>query len=217
MPEGAYETGVVVFEGYINPAIFTVRWLTRENLVSEKEAEAATVRFMDADLSRFDVADFRVEVRRDRVTVAAAKALDDYTPVREFVQGIFEVLPHTPVHKSSMSKAIHTPLPPGGWQSLEKQLVADAPWLTERRLQVLSLTGRRDDDRPGAVEVTVEPSQHVDGGAYIVATERADFPEVKPPHEERLGARPALEVLAERWDPWQQRSDEIIRAIIEAV
>src|SRR4051812_48054965 len=97
------ETAVIVFEGQINPAIFTLAWLSTENLIDRKEAAQANVRFMDPELSRFDVSHFRVEARRDRVTVASVKALETYWPVKDFQEGIFETLPHTPIHAMAMS------------------------------------------------------------------------------------------------------------------
>lgn len=209
----AFETAVIVFEGFINPAIFTLMWMTKMDIVDEEEAKSADVRFMDPELSRFDVSHYRVEARRDRVTVASAKALETFWPVKDFVEGIFEALPHTPIGAISMSKAVHTKVAGEDFAALSEALIGTSAWsgaLDAPRLEVLAVRADRDDDRPGWVEVTVEPSQQVAGGAYIVATERLEFAD---PIENLRGARDALDALADRWGPWLDRADEIIATL----
>jgi hypothetical protein len=153
------------------------------------------------------------------VTVTSTKALETYWPVKDLLQGIFEILPHTPVHALSMSKAAHLELPDAGRGLLRSELLARTLWhdvLTEPRVQVLSVAGDREDERPGVIEVTVEQSQHVEG-IYVVVTERIEFPVPDDPKspERARGARDALDALDERWGPWIRRADEMLRGIEE--
>jgi len=208
------ETAVIVFEGSINPAIITTRWLSAQDLISPEEAEAANVRFMDADFSRFDVSHFRVEARRDRITVASTKALEVYGPVQDFARGIFDVLIHTPISAVAISKVAHIALPGNGWTQLNKQLLGPGRWdrvVTRPDVKVLTVEGFGDGGGT-TIEVTIEQSQHVRDGVYIVATERSEFPEAV---EENHGARLALRALARRWDPWLAEADGIIEQIVE--
>lgn len=207
------ETAVVVLEGQINPAIITVDWLVSQNLVSRGAMRKADIRFMDPDLSRFDVAHFRVEVRRDRITIASSGDLESFHPVGDFASGIFEVLRHTPVTALSMSKAIHLTLPPeNGWDKLKEKAtgVALTQLLVEPDLRRLTLTGLRDDNRPGAIEVTIERDTEPGYGVYIVATERMTFGDPGPAGR---GAIEALAAIEGRWDVWLSRADEIVASI----
>jgi hypothetical protein len=210
------ETVVIVFEGSINPAIITTNWLFNQHLVSQQEAQEASVRFMDDDFSRFDVSHFRIEARRDRITVAPTKALETFLPVADFMKGIFQVLIHTPIRAVAISKVVHADLE-GRWEDLNDKLAAPIEWgriLGKPRVQVLSVASEAGPGAP-RVEVTIEPSQFKPGGAYVVATERTDFPDFQD--DDRPGARRAVARLEERWEPWLEEADAIINEILGAV
>lgn len=206
------ETVVITFEGAINPAIITTNWLFNQHLVSQQEAQEARIRFMDDDFSRFDVSHFRIEARRDRITVAPTKALETFLPVADFVKGIFEVLIHTPVRAVAISKVVHAALD-GRWDRLNDRLVAPAATMGipgEPKLQVLTVSTERTEGT-ARLEVTVEPSQFKPGGAYIVATERTNF---SVQSEQEDGARQAVATLERRWQPWLEEADAIISRIV---
>lgn len=214
--EDSLEGAVIVLEGSINPAIFSQWWLAAQDIVDEGEAQQAKVHFMDSDLSRFDVSHFRVEARRDRVTVASAKSLASYHPLEDFVRGIFGTLVHTPIRTVTMSKAMHAPLGDDGWTELVGQLVPPV-WgavVAKPGLGVITITGEREDDWPGAIEVTVEPSQFIEDGVYIVAADRVELPD---PGKGRGDARKALAVIQDRWTPWMTKADEIFASIMDLV
>lgn len=207
------ETAIIVFEGSINPAIISAQWLSAQKLVDPKEAAAANIRFMDPDFSRFDVSHFRIEARHDRITVAPTKALETYDPVQDFVQGIFEVLNHTPIDAVAISKVVHAGLPAGGWVRLNERLLGPANWaeiVPDPTLKLLSITSAGAEEN-AVIEVTVEQSQHIHGGIYVVATERTTIPNA---FEENRGAREALDILGRRWDPWLAQADRMIEQIV---
>jgi hypothetical protein len=198
---------VIVLEGSINPAIFTPAWLQSEGLAGAEDVEKADVKFIDANLSRFDIGHCRVEARRDRVTVASGKALETYRPLADFVQGILEVLVHTPIKGIAMSRVVHSRLPEGRWEALAKSLIASDTWgkvLDDPGLETLTVVSRKADG--ATIEASVEASRLVPGGMYAVATRRVQWPD--PMHTGR-GARDALDAL-EQWSDWLEEANALL-------
>lgn len=205
------ESAIIIFEGSINPAIITTRWLAAVDLVDPTEADAAHVRFMDADFSRFDVSHFRVEARRDRLTVGSTKSLETFDPIKDFVEGIFEVLIHTPITAVSLNRLVHMVVR-NGWASLSRQLLDADSWasvLMEPSLSRMTLSGKGWSDH-AQVEVTIEESQYLSEAIYVVATDRTDLLQDAA---NSVGAEAALTTLRERWQPWLRESEAIISHI----
>jgi hypothetical protein len=207
-----WDGAVIVLEGSINPAIFTPGWLRSEDLAGDEDVENADIKFIDAYLSRFDIAHCRVEARRDRVTVASGKAMETYRPLADFVKGILRVLVHTPIQAIAMSRVVHSQLPDGRWDEVARTLIAADSWsrvLDDPALETLSLVSKRPDG--STIEASIEESRLVPGGMYTVVTRRIDWPN---PADTGRGARDALDAL-EQWSDWVGEANAILAAIRE--
>jgi len=201
---------VIVLEGSINPAIFTPGWLQSEELAGPEDVKNADVKFIDSNLSRFDIAHCRVEARRDRVTVASGKAMETYRPLADFVKGILGVLVHTPIQAIAMSRVVHSPLPDGRWDELSKALIAADAWgkvLDDPHLETLTLVSKRLDR--ASIEASIEPSRLLPGGMYAVVTRHVDWPD---PKDTGRGARDAIDAL-EQWSDWVGEANAILAAM----
>lgn len=214
MPPPACEidTIAIVLLGSFNPAIFQPRWLGRQNLVAEGEAEEATVEVIHPDRASFEIGSWlKVQVFHDRfeASTSAARAL----PLRDFVVGLFETLEHTPVNVVGLNRLMHF--------RMESQKARDAigyhlapptAWPTKLHDSKM-VTVRMQAQRPeGALTITVEPSFTIrDVGVFVGANEQFSVP-----IPERDGAVRALELLQTHFDASVHSARELAEEIVRS-
>jgi hypothetical protein len=148
------------------------------------------------------------------VSVASLVALPKYNDLGEIASKIFRVLPHSPVTRVELTRAVHATLgPEGKWADLSRALVREDAWLPlgdQPHLDSVTLTAERgeQDDFAGTVAVTVEPSQEAPDSAYIAATNTVEF-EFNDPGEFPT-AEPAIQVIEKRWKDWLTEAEQLI-------
>lgn len=93
-----FVSGNIVALGAFNPAIFSPDWLEKNGLIGPDDA--AQIRegkncFVSRQLTQLEAENFKLVAEENKLQVNSKGAL---TPaLRDFVMGIFELLPHTPL------------------------------------------------------------------------------------------------------------------------
>jgi hypothetical protein len=209
------EGAVIVLEGSINPAIFNPAWLLAVGLVNEKEATSVDPRFIDPELSRFQIAGKAIEARRDQLTVASTPDLPSFHAIGDFAQEMLTLLPHTPIFAIGMNRVLHQPMSGSTFRTLSELLAPPDIWnstglLAAPSIQTITMTEPGDDS--GSIEMTVEPSTVVTPGVYVIATRK--FRASKTTLERNPGAEWARAQIAEHWHPWIERGGEAIKSLV---
>ena len=108
--EPEIQTLSIVLLGKFNPAIFSPSWLAKAKIITEAEAEAATVNLIHPEIAQFTVEKFRFEVQKERFQVTTT--VEPFVQLLDAVVNLFkEQLPHTPTDKMGIN--YRGPLPLG--------------------------------------------------------------------------------------------------------
>lgn len=226
----------IVSAGNFNPAIIHPRWLAEKSLIPDSVAEHAMNQeapkqmLVSSQIAVF-VADWlSVQVTPEQAvfaTVDEGRAVD----LRDFVRGVFELLPETPVHaiginsdthfKTASEEAWHAFgdqfLPKGFWEPIFET----GSWRSRSGgnrvgMRVMSVEVHRDDDSvPGFVRVELAPSIRIpNNGVYIGINAHFQLAGVTTG---RTSAADASRVLVEYWDETRDLEASVIGRLLEAV
>jgi hypothetical protein len=204
-------SAAIVFTGSFNPSIFQPAWFSRQNLISNDEADAADVKILHAQVSHFESESFVVQVTAERF-LAATKPTAHYAVLRDLVLGTFFILEHTPVTGMGLNRMIHFSMPSvDDWHAVGDKLAPKDGWsgiLGGRPgLLTLEVQGARPDRADVVVRAKVQPSTRIQPGVYFETNE----------HYPALGAEPLkhlLETLRDRWDESQAYADQLANHIL---
>jgi hypothetical protein len=96
----------IVILGSLNPRIFTPDWFARHGLFSAKEADAASIEVVHAQITSFRTEWLSLNVQQDRFQATTAVA--PYVRLSDLVVRTFkEFLPHTPLAKLGINRVVH--------------------------------------------------------------------------------------------------------------
>lgn len=193
----------IVLVGTFNPSIIHPSWFGRFDILPPSDLENMeddkSFVIVSPDFARFSIGWLQVQVTVDHFGLSTVEA-DRIPPLRDAGVNIFTQLSHTPVSAMGINRTAHFPLPAGGWSRIRSALAPSERWSELSGVSELaSLTvqvDRPDDDDPGYVRVTVEPSQRIDGGVFIAVNDHHDLTREADVKE----AAPALEVLDHGWE-----------------
>src|SRR5262249_22058712 len=95
-----------VLLGKFNPAIFSPSWFAKANIITDAEAEAATVNVIHPELAQFSVERFRFEVQKERFQITTA--VEPFVQLSDAVLNPFDhKLPHPPADKMGINYEVH--------------------------------------------------------------------------------------------------------------
>ena len=96
----------IVLLGKFNPAIFSPAWLAKAGIVTEREADAASVNVIHSEIAQFGVERFRFEVQTERFQVTTL--VEPFVQLLDSVVNLFkDKLPHTPADKMGINYEVH--------------------------------------------------------------------------------------------------------------
>lgn len=163
----------IVLLGDFNPAIFSPKWFSANELLPEEAAEDADLQVAHRELTSFSADWLRLQVTRERFTAGSTQA--PFVRLRDLVHRLFrEHLFHTPLRAFGINLSAHflvdsfatrdrigntlAPLEP--WGPWREQLDLDGRHggMTSLRMSQSKPSGR---DPGGQVNVLVEPSARV--------------------------------------------------------
>lgn len=229
-------TGVaIVATGTFNPAILHPQWLAGKGLIPDNLAqhamrqEAPQPLLVSPQLAVF-VADWlAVQVTPQQAifsTVDQGRELD----LRDFVRGVFNLLPESPVDALGINSDTHFRTESeGAWHAFGDRFLPKDFWEPvfeggewKRRpdgkrvgMRVMTVEVHREDETlPGFVRVEVAPSVRITpNGVYVGIN--GHFQLTKD--DERANAADAARTLAEQWDGARRMELDLVTNLLEAV
>ena len=163
----------IVLLGDFNPAIFSPRWFSANDLIRETAADGADVRVIHQEVADFTADWLRIQVTRDKFIAASLQA--PFARLRDLVHGVFhECLFHTPLRAFGINYLVHflvdslatrdrlgtalVPLEPWGPWRERLNLGGRHGGMTSLRVSQTRPAGREEG---GQINVVVEPSNRV--------------------------------------------------------
>jgi len=163
-------------------------------LIRQDEAEKAQGLVFAPEVAAFQADWLHLQVTEDRFE-ANVTEVSHAAPLRDLVVGVFTLLEHTPADKMGLNYYGHHLLPDQGWQRVEDSLATKAAWtrfVSKPSLRSITIEGAREDAPGARMQVKIEPSLQLSGGAWVSTNEHY---ECGPD-----GVRELMSLLASRWE-----------------
>lgn len=205
----------IVLIGTFNPAIFQPAWFAAEQLLKEGEAREVKIEVIHSELTVLMLDWFRLQVTSDKFVISTTQE-PYYEVVRDFVLGVFSLLPGTPMQRMGINRDFHyRATSEKEWHGLGDRLAPKELWngvIDSPGLRSLVMEeSRRRDGFPGFIRVKVEPSSQIQPGVYIQVNDHYEVPE-------GYGTRNELITILEKcWGHSIERSSDIAQSIVRAV
>ncbi len=201
----------IVLVGSFNPAIFQPQWFARQELLPQKEIDAAEIKVIVPQISQFETERFVVQVTTDRFIVSS-KPNANPAPLRDLVQGAFFILEHTPVKAMGLNHQMHYSMESeAAWHQIGDRLAPKEGWneILEGRPGMSSLTILTKKTNPMGAEfrIKVEPSVQFPFGVYFETNEHYPAPESEP-------LKGLMEILTGRWEEAQIYASKVVDHIL---
>lgn len=203
----------IVVVGAFNPAIFSVDWLEKQNLLGKQDAEGA--RHADNYLVTKEVATvetewFVLQVLKDRLTINSKASL--HPGIVDLVVGVLCLLAHTPVNAVGLNFSAHYRMesvddyhrvgdlaaPKEVWHQF---FPSDSHAIGLMNLTLRINRGSRDEMRTGGdcINLTLQPSARIHAG---VAFSYNDHHEVGEQENGKFSkAEFAASIVEQEWKP----------------
>jgi hypothetical protein len=214
----------IVLRGNFNPSIFQPFWMARQGLISDEDAQAATISVIHPEISSFAVEpEFILNVQTDRFQISTATA--PLIRVADLCGRIFgDILPHTPINQLGINRTVHFSVGSADERDRIGELIAPkAPWgewgegfsskenATRGGLQSMTMINKKTSDREaGWIQARIEPSQSIGKGESGIFVEINDHYQIK----ETADALILMRILQDRFDASIGTADEIIDQIM---
>jgi len=88
-----------------------------------------------------------------------------------------------------------------------------SPVLKQPGLRAITISGEREDEYTGYINVTVEPCQPNGSGISIRVNDHYQIKEDKP----AIGAADIMDILVKSWPASDSRSSKIIEAVVKSI
>lgn len=164
------ESLTIALIGSFNPGIFQPAWFAAQKLISDDEAEKATIHLITSDVAVFSLGWASVSVEKDKFVVECLQP-PFYEATRDLVLGTFRVLRHTPANMLGINRTCHFQIEGREEMLRLGHLLAPKEYwtgvLTNPLLRKMVMLSERTDGKKGAVNVTIEPSLRVNSGVFI--------------------------------------------------
>jgi hypothetical protein len=204
----------VVLIGDFNAKIFHPAWFAAEGLIRRSEAEEAVVEIVHRDVASFRLDWVAIDVVADKFSARVTSTVYR-TGLRDLVAGALSTLRHTPTRQLgiNLSKRF-TFATDADWHNFGHYLAPTSPWkglLDRPGMRAIHVQGRRTDDAPGHILVTVEP------GTPPTATIRINDHYEMPKDLGSESATPTayfVDIIATGFEQSLQRANDIIDELI---
>ncbi len=205
----------IVLVGNFNPSIFQPVWFASEDLIRRGEADAAKIEIIHPDLAIFDIEGYRIEVNQIRFSISTTQA-PYFEVIRDLTLGTFRSLKHTPISMMGINFLAHFKIDSEEkWHEIGHILAPKPPWgdaLDSPGLRSLTMEeSKRRDGRAGHLRVKVEPSVKIIPGIYLDINDHFQ----KPSGSKTTGSEEIMTILDNSWEASLERSDKIIRTLLE--
>jgi hypothetical protein len=118
----------IVLIGSFNPAIFHPQWFARQGLISDSEADNATIKISVPQVSHFETEGFIMQVVPERFSVTSQPNANP-AALQDLVSGAFYILEHTPVTGIGLNRHLHIAMESeDDWNRLGDRLAPKDGW-----------------------------------------------------------------------------------------
>jgi len=205
----------IVLLGDFNPKIFEPMWFSAQDLIREKEAQNADKRIIINEVVDFALDWIEIKVTRNRFTAQSDQ--EPYEAVRDLVVGAFKLLSHTPISKMGINTEAHFRIETEeAWHNFGHLLTPKDLWneiLSSPGMNSITMEEtKRKDGRKGHIRVTLEPSARIMTGVFIRVNDHYEFDS-----NHASGCAKMVSVLEEAWNVSCERSENIIRSLVEKI
>jgi hypothetical protein len=161
----------VVLVGSFNPAIFHPQWFLRHRLIGEEEADPQGVKVVSADVTEIRVGEIRIICVAERLSLGTQNVAYEQK-LRDLLEGLLALLPHTPVRACGINPAAHYQLESVDyWHQIGHTLVPkDVIWkdlFVNPGLKNLTIQSKDKPEDVNEINITIEPSTRFNPGLYI--------------------------------------------------
>jgi hypothetical protein len=202
----------IVLAGNLNPAIFQPIWLAQHGIVTQEEAENATIEIIRPEIATYDLNPFRFTVQPERFQIETLRP-DQSFRMSEIVGQIFRILSETPVRQMALHRTMHFKLgSTEEWHNIGHRLVPKDSWrgiMEDPGMLSVIVKGTRVSRDSKFFQVQCEPSRKVEHGLYVQTTEHFDNP--------TASALWVEEVLTKSWGEAQSYALTAAQKLIENV
>jgi len=205
----------IVLLGNFNPSIFHPQWFAAHGVISQSEADdESDLKIATPQVTSFSLTWGNVQVTSDQFVISC-KNPSLFTMLQDFVLKTFDILGHTPVSSMginleqkwlSTNKAEH--------QSFGDKIVPKEKWdfMSKPGLRdIVMEEQQRPDDYSGYVQARIQALREKQYSVLISINDHYFIPK----YETNLGAEPIMEILRENWTTSKERSETIIKHVIE--
>ena len=217
----------IVLVGHFNPSIYQPAWFAMHKMIGQNEAEAAEVELIHAELTKFKLTQFELQVLSGRFVITSLDAHPEH--IKDLVVSCFgQFLPHTPIGSMGINRTVHFDTedfevrdrvgsrlaPKDAWGAWGDEILAGPREPEEARGGMTSITMRqslRPDGLRGNVQAKVGPSM-IDGptGISVDVNDHFDLGSDEKPQD----AASAVATLEEHWVASRERSAMIVDQIM---
>lgn len=215
-PEVNQEDISIVLVGDFNPVIFHPTWLAQSALIRSNEANDATVDVIAQDISSFRLEWISFQILRNKFTATIkADAYKDH--LGDVVQGLFNILSHTPVRQMGINVTFKCQFrSTRDWHNFGHFLTPKSPWedvLIEPGMRGVQIQGVREDDRPGFVVALVEPDLLFSSDtAFIKINDHYEIPELL--ESGVINSKWAVDILHENYKGSIEKAISMVNKLI---
>ncbi len=208
----------IVLVGDFNPKIFHPMWFVHQNLLRESEAKEAQIEILHQDVTDFKIDWLTVQVLRDRFT-AGIKADVYQTHLGDLVEGVFELLKHTPVRQLGINVTFRMNFrSEEDWHAFGHYLTPKSPWdnvISKPGLRAVHIQGQRDKS-PGYVVVAVEPDLGTRSDAIVRINDHFEMPVARETVDQYIpvNALWAVDILHNGYNSSIERAKQISEQLI---
>ena len=205
-----------VLLGEFNPTIFQPAWFASQRLLTDEEANTATINVIHPDITSFELPWIRFQVERQKFT-AVSMAQPYFERLAGTVCDTFAILKHSPIVFFGVnSEAHYRASSVEKWHALGHKLVPKEYWqkfFDNPGMQNLTIKQvPRPDGLSGHVQIIVEPSLRINPGVYVATND-----EIYDSDGKVLGAVKAVELIREKWPSMIEFSERVFSSLSEEI
>jgi hypothetical protein len=208
----------VILVGSFNPAIFHPQWFLRHNLIGEEEADPQSVKVISSDVTEIRIGEIRLVCIGDRLTLGTQNIA--YEPkLRDLLEGILSLLPHTPVRACGINPSAHYQLDSVEyWHKIGHTLAPkDLIWkdlFVNPGLKNLSIQSKARPEDLNELNITIEPSTRFNPGVFIHVNNHFGL---SPEKSEVGGAALIKDVIKTQWSEATNQVNRVAARIFEKI
>lgn len=151
----------IVLRGSFNPAIFHPAWFSKNELISDQEAEEAVLEISHKEICIFSLDWCKLEIVKDRFSITTSQE-HSYEYIKDLIIGSFNILNHTPIEMLGINIDREYKVDNlSAWHDIGNALAPKEHWegiLKNPGMKNLSIEGVRDDEFEGKITFSVSPT-----------------------------------------------------------